>query len=141
MSADQITDARIATLRKMVEVGGRWNAWRRSDYLALCDALTASRAEVQALRKEVELTNKHEHQIMQERNEARAEVERLNALLAEQVEKVETLRRERDEARAILRDVSNFLQEKNVDAAARMADDIEERVHPYGTTPTPGAQV
>lgn len=53
---------------------------------------------------------------------------------------ITTLRRERDEARAILRDVSDFLQEKNVDAAARMADDIEERVRPYGTTPTPGAQ-
>jgi uncharacterized protein (DUF3084 family) len=36
----------------------------------------ALRAEVEALRHEVELTNEHEHQILTERNEARAELER-----------------------------------------------------------------
>lgn len=36
----------------------------------------ALRAEVDALLHEVELTNEHEHQILTERNEARAELER-----------------------------------------------------------------
>lgn len=41
----------------------------------------ALRAEVEALRHEVELTNEHEHQILTERNEARAELERTKEVL------------------------------------------------------------
>ena len=41
----------------------------------------ALRDEVEALRHEVELTNEHEHQILTERNEARAELERTKEAL------------------------------------------------------------
>ena len=48
--------------------------------IALAEDATADRAalraEVEALRHEVELTNEHEHQILTERNEARAELDR-----------------------------------------------------------------
>lgn len=44
MSAE-ITPEQVARLRKMVEVGGRSNAWRKSDYLAILDALESSRAK------------------------------------------------------------------------------------------------
>lgn len=52
MSADQITQERIAELRERAATGGPENAWRRSDYLAVLDALTTSRAEVQRLTEE-----------------------------------------------------------------------------------------
>lgn len=52
MSADQITPERIAELRERAMTGGPTKAWRRSDYLAVLDALTASRAEVQRLTEE-----------------------------------------------------------------------------------------
>ena len=48
--------------------------------------LAEARAEVEALREEVALTNEHEHQIMQERNEARDELQTARDAYAELLE-------------------------------------------------------
>lgn len=81
------------------------------------------------------------------------EVERLNALLAEQVEKAETLRRERDEARAILTELVHAVEEADELHESGVALDWSIMVRARNTpgvitfhgddgiaTPTPGAQ-
>lgn len=90
MSAGDVTAERIASLRRTLE---DWKADRIANasihaFSDLLDALEASRAEVDALREEVCLTNEHEHQILQERNEAREEVAALRRQLEERGVKV-----------------------------------------------------
>lgn len=136
MTADQCRDALLREL-----LGG----WRWPELvLARIPAIVEMQNVYSEIRRQLTKADNELHRLRPlEMLAARVDAPILDQAIEKiraQAEEIAALRRERDEARAILRDVSNFLQEKNVDVAARMADDIEERIRPYGTTPTPGAQ-